>query len=80
MQKGGIMVFMIVKIFKLFIMEIFNIHKMGKGLPCAHDPSLIVINFACLVFVKNLKPIKCLKTGEDLNKLGYIYLECYKTF
>lgn len=35
--------------------------------------------FAYLVFVKRFKPTKYLKTGE-LNKLVYIYLECYEAF
>lgn len=49
--------------------------------PTAHDPSLTVISILpILFFLKNFKPTKCLKTGEQLNKPGYIYFQCYEAF
>lgn len=36
--------------------------------------------FAYLVFVKSIKPTYCPKIGEQMSKLGYLYLECYEAF
>ena len=80
MQKVVIIaLFIKVKTFKLFLVENFNTHKsrIGKWTPMYSSSSFNNDQyFAYLVFVKNLKPTKCLKK-EQLNKLGYIYLECY---